>query len=148
MSRTIIASRAYGKYVIDGVHLDIHNEEGLIKSCIQGRNLGILLYTIIYKLLLNNILYLNYMCVYVCLGFDGKSLIHPGQIATCNRYFSPSADEVAHARRVVSAYEGADGDGMSCVYTHMLYNMLYVIYTFRLSYPTLLYCIAELLRHR
>ena len=45
------------------------------------------------------------------LGFDGKTLIHPGQVEICNRVFSPSADEVEHARRVIEAFEQATGTG-------------------------------------
>ena len=39
------------------------------------------------------------------LGFDGKTLIHPGQIAACNAIFTPPAEEVAHARKIIAAFE-------------------------------------------
>ncbi|HWC04063.1 MAG TPA: CoA ester lyase [Methylomirabilota bacterium] len=45
------------------------------------------------------------------LGFDGKALIHPSQIEVANRCFTPSAEAVAEARRVIAAYEAAEGDG-------------------------------------
>jgi citrate lyase subunit beta/citryl-CoA lyase len=45
------------------------------------------------------------------LGFDGKALIHPSQIEVANRCFTPSPEAVAEARRVIAAYEAAEGDG-------------------------------------
>ena len=62
--------------MIDGVYNDIRNEDGLSEECEQGR----------------------------VLGFDGKTLIHPGQIETANRVFSPSKAELGHARDVVEAF--------------------------------------------
>ena len=93
MSRCILAARAAKKLIIDGVHLDISDEEGLIQSCIQGRNLG----------------------------FDGKSLIHPSQIMSTNKYFSPSENEIIHAHRVIVSYEDALKSGKSvCVVDNKL----------------------------
>ena len=93
MSRCILAARAANKRIIDGVHLDISDEEGLIKSCIQGRNLG----------------------------FDGKSLIHPSQILSTNQYFSPSEEEIIHARKVIVSYDEAIASGKAvCVVDNKL----------------------------
>ena len=93
MSRCILAARAANKRIIDGVHLDISDEEGLIKSCIQGRNLG----------------------------FDGKSLIHPSQIMSTNQYFSPSEEEIIHARKVIVSYDEAIASGKAvCVVDNKL----------------------------
>jgi citrate lyase subunit beta / citryl-CoA lyase len=79
MSRCIVAARASGKIVIDGVHMDLKDETGLINSCIQGRNLG----------------------------FDGKSLIHPSQIEITNHHFSPYESEIVHAQNTVDSYNKA-----------------------------------------
>lgn len=79
MSRCIVAARATGKLVIDGVHMDLKDDEGLISSCIQGRNLG----------------------------FDGKSLIHPSQIEITNHHFSPYESEITHAQTTVDSYNKA-----------------------------------------
>ena len=102
MSRCILAARAAKKNIIDGVHLDISDEEGLIRSCIQGRNLG----------------------------FDGKSLIHPSQISSTNTYFSPSEDELNHARRVIESYEIALSMGKSvCVVDNKLIEKVRTVRT-------------------
>ena len=45
------------------------------------------------------------------LGFDGKTLIHPGQIETCNRVFAPSVEEIAQARRILDAFAQNPGRG-------------------------------------
>jgi citrate lyase subunit beta/citryl-CoA lyase len=76
LSAAVAAARAYGLAVIDGVYNDIRNEDGLSEECEQGR----------------------------VLGFDGKTLIHPGQIETANRVFSPSEAELSHAKDVVEAF--------------------------------------------
>ena len=78
MSQVVCAARAAGKEAVDGVHLDIADAEGIARACRQGRDLG----------------------------FDGKSLIHPSQIDTANAGFGPAPEEVAHARKVIAAYEG------------------------------------------
>jgi len=73
----ILAGRAFGLDVIDGVFNDFRDEDGFRRECEQGRDLGM----------------------------DGKTLIHPGQIATCNAVFSPAADEIAWSRRIIAAFE-------------------------------------------
>jgi citrate lyase subunit beta/citryl-CoA lyase len=73
----VAAARAYGLDIIDGVYNDIADAEGFVRECAQGRDLG----------------------------FDGKALIHPGQIEAANAAYSPSAEEVAQARRIVAAFE-------------------------------------------
>jgi citrate lyase subunit beta / citryl-CoA lyase len=72
----IAAARAYGIDIVDGVYNDIGNAEGFVAECRQARDLG----------------------------FDGKTLIHPQQIAPCNEAFSPAADEVAWARKIIGAF--------------------------------------------
>lgn len=74
----VLAARAAGVPVFDGVYNDLEDLDGLAAECAEGRGLG----------------------------FDGKSLIHPRQIEPCNRSFSPGAEEIARARRLVEAYGG------------------------------------------
>jgi citrate lyase subunit beta/citryl-CoA lyase len=76
LSQTVVAARAFGLDVIDGVYNDFKNEDGFAAECEQG----------------------------VALGMDGKTLIHPGQVEPCNRIFSPSAEEVARARAIIAAF--------------------------------------------
>ncbi|KPF86087.1 malyl-CoA thiolesterase [alpha proteobacterium AAP38] len=85
----MLAARAYGLTALDGVHVDLEDEEGLAASCRQGRELG----------------------------FDGKTLIHPKQLAAANEAFAPSVDEVARARRIIAAHaEAVDaGKGITLV---------------------------------
>jgi citrate lyase subunit beta/citryl-CoA lyase len=73
----VAAARAYGIDILDGVYNDLGNAEGFAAECRQARDLG----------------------------FDGKTLIHPQQIAPCNEAFSPAADEVAWARKIIGAFE-------------------------------------------
>jgi citrate lyase subunit beta / citryl-CoA lyase len=73
----VAAARAYGLSILDGVYNDLGNAEGFVEECKQARDLG----------------------------FDGKTLIHPRQIEPCNDVFSPSADEVAIARKMIAAFE-------------------------------------------
>jgi citrate lyase subunit beta/citryl-CoA lyase len=77
LTNCVLAGRAFGLDVIDGVFNDFKNEEGLRAECQQGRDLGM----------------------------DGKTLIHPGQIATSNQVFSPDTDEVAWSRKIIEAFQ-------------------------------------------
>lgn len=83
LSRCVLAARLAGVVVLDGVYLDIKNEAGLRAVCEQGR----------------------------ALGFDGKTLIHPGQIAVTNAVFGPDAAAVEHARRLLDCWEQATVQG-------------------------------------
>lgn len=74
----VLAARAAGIAVFDGVFNDLEDLDGFAAQCAEGRRLG----------------------------FDGKSLIHPRQIEPCNRLFSPSDEEIARAKRLVEAYGG------------------------------------------
>jgi citrate lyase subunit beta/citryl-CoA lyase len=77
LTTCILAARAYGIAVLDGVYNDIGNAEGFIAECEQGRDLGM----------------------------DGKTLIHPNQIEPCNRAFSPNEAEIAQARKIIAAFD-------------------------------------------
>jgi citrate lyase subunit beta/citryl-CoA lyase len=79
LSWCVLAARAYGRAIVDGVHLDLNDAKGLEAHCRQGRELGM----------------------------DGKTLIHPKTIETANRVFAPSDEEVAHAHRVIQAHTEA-----------------------------------------
>ena len=83
LSLSILAARAYGLRVLDGVYLDLADEEGFAASCQQGLELG----------------------------FDGKTLIHPKQLAAANDAFGLSADDVAYAEKVIAAFKAAEEDG-------------------------------------
>jgi len=76
-SMCVAAARQYGIDILDGVYNDLKNAEGFAAECQQG----------------------------VEFGFDGKTLIHPDQIEPCNRAFSPSAEEVAQARKMIAAFD-------------------------------------------
>jgi citrate lyase subunit beta / citryl-CoA lyase len=73
----VAAARAYGLDILDGVYNDLGNAEGFAAECRQACDLG----------------------------FDGKTLIHPRQIEPCNEAFSPTAEEVATARKMIAAFE-------------------------------------------
>ena len=76
----VAAARAFGLDILDGVYNDLANADGFAAECAQARDLG----------------------------FDGKTLIHPRQIAPCNAAFSPSDDEVAWARKIIAAFDQPD----------------------------------------
>jgi citrate lyase subunit beta / citryl-CoA lyase len=73
----IAAARAFGIDILDGVYNDLGNAEGFAQECAQARDMG----------------------------FDGKTLIHPNQIDPCNAAFSPGADEVAQAKKIIAAFD-------------------------------------------
>ena len=79
----VLAARAHGLSVLDGVHLDLEDEDGFVASCRQGRELG----------------------------FDGRTLIHPKQIAAANLAYAPSREEIEWSRRVMAAYAEAIAAG-------------------------------------
>jgi citrate lyase subunit beta/citryl-CoA lyase len=83
----LLAARAYGLAALDGVHLDLADDAGFAAACAQGS----------------------------ALGFDGKTLIHPKQIATANVAFAPSAEEVARARKIIAAHKAALATGKGIV---------------------------------
>lgn len=83
LSLSVLAARAYGLCVLDGVHLSLDDDAGLVQACIQGRDMG----------------------------FDGKTLIHPNQIAVANEIFGPSPEEIKEAQERIAAYEAAIQSG-------------------------------------
>lgn len=87
LSLCLLAARASGVAILDGVHLDLADDEGFIDACRQGREFG----------------------------FDGKTLIHPKTIAGANAAFGPSAEEVDWSRRVIAAHQDAVAVGKGVV---------------------------------
>ena len=99
LSRCVLVARATGCDILDGVYLSLNDTEGFKQACRQGRELG----------------------------FDGKTLIHPQQLAAANAIFTPSTVEVHHAKNVVSAWEGAlaQGQGVVVVNGKLVENLHY-----------------------
>jgi citrate lyase subunit beta/citryl-CoA lyase len=77
ITHCILATRAHGLEILDGPYSDISNIDGFAVECAQGRDLG----------------------------FDGKTLIHPSHIEACNAIFTPPAEEVEQARKIIAAFE-------------------------------------------
>jgi len=93
----LLAARAHGAVCVDGVYNAFKDAEGLRAECVQGRDMG----------------------------FDGKTLIHPSQIATANEVFAPTADETGLARRRIVAFEAAEaaGQGVAVVDGKIVENL-------------------------
>jgi citrate lyase subunit beta/citryl-CoA lyase len=83
----LLAARAFGLAILDGVHLDLNDDAGFEAACRQGLEMG----------------------------FDGKTLIHPKTVATANRIFAPATDEVEWARRIITAHADATAAGKGVV---------------------------------
>ncbi len=79
----LLAAKSAGIVALDGVYNAFKDDEGLQAECAEGRDMG----------------------------FDGKTLIHPAQIAITNTAFGPTEDEVELARRQIAAFEAAEADG-------------------------------------
>lgn len=77
LTNCVLAARAAGIHILDGVYNDFRDEDGFSSECHQGRDLGM----------------------------DGKTLIHPGQIATANEAFSPSPEEITSAQEIVGVFD-------------------------------------------
>ena len=97
LSLCILAARAHGLAILDGVHLDLDDDEGFAASCRQGLQLGL----------------------------DGKTLIHPRTIDTANAVFAPSADELDWSERIIAAHaEAAElGQGVVVVDGRLVENL-------------------------
>lgn len=79
----LLAARAHGLAILDGVHLDLNDEAGFEAACRQG----------------------------VELGFDGRTLIHPKTLDAANSAFAPDAEALAWARRITAAHAAAEAEG-------------------------------------
>ena len=87
LSLCILAARAHGLAILDGVHNELQDEDGFRQACNQAR----------------------------ALGMDGKTLIHPRQIAPCNEAFAPSDAELESAHKIVAAFAEAEAEGKGVV---------------------------------
>lgn len=87
LERCILAARCAGLAILDGVHLDLSDDAGFRASCEQGRDLGM----------------------------DGKTLIHPKTIDAANDVFSPDADEIAWAHKIIAAHAEAAAKGLGVI---------------------------------
>jgi len=87
LATALLAAREADKPILDGVYNDIKNAEGFRAECVQGMQMG----------------------------FDGKTLIHPDQVAIANEVWAPSEAEVEHARRVIEAFDAARAEGKGVV---------------------------------
>jgi citrate lyase subunit beta/citryl-CoA lyase len=83
----LLAARAYGLVIVDGVYLDLSDDDGNLASCRQGLELG----------------------------FDGKTLIHPKQVEAANQTFAPSEDDIAFSKRIIAAHAEAEAQGKGVV---------------------------------
>jgi len=83
LSLGVMAARAHGLDILDGVCLDLSDDQGFRAACEQGRDMG----------------------------FDGKTLIHPKQVGPANEVFAPAAKDVENARRLIEAWEQAKAGG-------------------------------------
>ena len=83
----ILAARLHGLEILDGPYSDFSDVNGFALECAQGRDLG----------------------------FDGKTLIHPGQIDACNAIFTPPAEEVARARRIITEFEKPENSSRGAI---------------------------------
>lgn len=87
LGQFVLAAKAHGLAAIDGVHNDIADGEGFAFACAQARSFG----------------------------FDGKTIIHPNQIAPCNDAFAPSEDEIAAAKKIVAAFALPENQGKGAI---------------------------------
>ena len=85
LQHCLLAARAHALLILDGVHIDIDDEAGFAVACRQGRDMG----------------------------FDGKTLVHPRQIAGANAAFAPSPSELDWARRLTAAHKEASTQGQA-----------------------------------
>lgn len=93
----LLAARAAGVAILDGVYNNVKDAEGFEAECRQGREMG----------------------------FDGKTLIHPGQIEPCNAAFAPNEKQVEEAHAILEAWEAAlaEGKGVATVNGRMIENL-------------------------
>ena len=95
LSLVLLAARTAGKAILDGVYNDVKDTDGFLAECRQGRELG----------------------------FDGKTLIHPGQVAGANEAFAPSEKAVEDARGILQAWEDGKGSGVVTYNGRMIENL-------------------------
>lgn len=87
LTTAILAARAHGIDVVDGVYNDLKDEAGFAAECEQGRDLG----------------------------FDGKTLIHPAQVAPANAIFAPDESELTRAKAIIAAFQQPENAGKGAI---------------------------------
>ena len=87
LATALLAARAAGKVILDGVYNDVKNPDGFLAECRQGMEMG----------------------------FDGKTLIHPSQVDPANDMWAPSTSDIEYAERVIAAFDEAVADGLGVV---------------------------------
>ncbi|WP_329174299.1 HpcH/HpaI aldolase/citrate lyase family protein [Streptomyces sp. NBC_01477] len=87
LSMALLAARATGRVILDGVYNDVQDLTGFEAETLQARQLG----------------------------FDGKTLIHPRQLEPCNRVFAPAAADVERSRKIIEAFDQATSQGRGVV---------------------------------
>ncbi len=97
LATALLAARESGKVILDGVYNDVQDADGFRRECEQGAEMG----------------------------FDGKTLIHPGQVDIANDVWAPGEAEIAYARRVIEAFESAmsEGRGVITIDGRMIENL-------------------------
>lgn len=97
LATALLAAREAGKVILDGVYNDVKDLDGFRAECVQGMELG----------------------------FDGKTLIHPGQVDITNEVWAPTEAEVEHARKVIAAFDEGlrEGKGVVTVDGRMIENL-------------------------
>lgn len=83
LAAALVGAREAGKVILDGVYNDVRDADGFLTEAQQGKTLG----------------------------FDGKTLVHPSQVEPANGVWAPADDEVDFSRRVIEAFEAAEGEG-------------------------------------
>ncbi len=87
LANCVVAARAHGVDIVDGVYNDINDLGGFRAECLQGRDMGL----------------------------DGKTLIHPGQIDVCNQVFAPTPAEIDGARAIIDAFARPENAGKGVI---------------------------------
>ncbi|GGF33336.1 citrate lyase subunit beta [Marmoricola endophyticus] len=95
LHQALLAARAAGIAILDGVYNDVKDTDGFLAECRQGREMG----------------------------FDGKTLIHPGQVEGANTEFAPSEAAVEDARGLIAAWEDGKGSGVVTYNGKMVENL-------------------------
>lgn len=102
LQQIVLSAKSYNKPVLDGVYINLDDDDGFKSQCLQGKDLG----------------------------FDGKTLIHPKQVDICNNIFSPSKDEIEYSNKIIDAYE--KGDGGAILVDGKLVELLHIRNAYRI----------------
>jgi len=87
LAMALLGAREAGKVILDGVYNDVQDADGFLSEARHGK----------------------------AMGFDGKTLVHPSQVAPANAVWAPSGDEIEFSRRVIAAFEQASAGGRGVV---------------------------------